>query len=123
MSPDGTVIVCGGKSCCKKESCAYAELCDRLEAAAVPVRQVACLGVCDGPVAGVCQGGGVLWFERLRKTKAQRDLVDVATGGDVTGRLDKRRLGRSARDKASAKARKVLERERRAGSEVGARSG
>ena len=110
MSPDGTVIVCGGKSCCKKDSCSYADLCDLLDAADVPIQQVACLGVCDGPVAGVCEGGRVEWFERLRKSKAQRDLVAVAIGGSPTGRLDKRRVKGSARKKATKKAQKHLER-------------
>jgi (2Fe-2S) ferredoxin len=123
MSPDGTVIVCGGKSCCKKESCAFVELCERLEAAAVPVQRVDCLGVCDGPVAGVCEGGRVVWFGRLRKAKAQRDLVAVAAGGAPTGRLDKRMLGKSARAKATSKARKALERQGRAPAGAGARSG
>lgn len=107
--PSHTVVICRGKSCCRQEACAYANLCELLEASGVLVKTVKCLGVCDGPTAGVCIDGREEWFKRLSKKGAQRDLVAVAVGTSTgSKRLDKRMIKGSKRKKVKKKAAKQL---------------
>lgn len=108
MTQDDAVLVCRGKSCCKQEACSYANLCELLDAAGVLVKTVKCVGVCDGPTAGVCVDGRVEWFKKLTKKRSQKDLVAVAVGAEPSTHLAKRQLKGSSRKKATRKAHKYL---------------
>lgn len=108
----GTVVVCGGGSCRKNPD--HRKLCDALESAGAVVEKVGCIGVCSGPTVAVTIGKRLELIDKARGPAIREDLVTVTVGaGKPSRRLRKRMLGRSARNKATRKLAKRLERSRR----------
>ncbi len=108
----GTVVVCGGGTCRKNPD--HRKLCDALESAGAVVEKVGCIGVCAGPTVAVNIGNRLELIEKARGSAIRDDLVTVSVGaGKPSRRLRKRMLRRSARNKATRKLAKRLERSRR----------
>jgi hypothetical protein len=74
-----------------------------LKAHELPVKEVGCQKVCDGPVGGVAVDGELRWYGRLDKAKPMVAFVAVARGGDdhvpkpLAKREDRKRRGRPPR--------------------------
>ena len=111
-APEGfaTLLVCEGKDCAKKQSCAYAKLLKAAKTADVGVQLIGCQGSCTGPTAVLIGADGPRWFEDLKKPKAQADVIALAQGAIAkpTKRLKKRELRGTQRKRAKKKLAKSL---------------
>lgn len=98
------IAVCVGSSCRKRRE--HPELLDGLAAAGVPAGLLRCVGVCDGPVVIVSPSAGEpIVLRRVRSRKARRDLVRLARGRSLSGRLERHLIGQRKAAKAVRKAR------------------
>lgn len=99
------VGMCSGKACRKRSE--HAQLHDRLSAEADVVR-FGCVGVCEGPVVVVAPPAGQpVVVARVRSPKAQRDLVRVVRGSELSHRLARRVVDGSKSSKAVRRARRA----------------
>lgn len=101
------VALCVGKDCRRDDG--FRELRRELDAHPTAT-EVACVGACEGPVVVVGpRADDAIVLERLRSAKRRRDLVDLITGrGDVTPRLQKRRVTSKRAPKIVARTRRRL---------------
>lgn len=58
----------------------------------VPVADVRCQSICDGPVAGFVVDGRLEWFERLSGRRSREAFVELVARGRLRPRLAKRRV-------------------------------
>lgn len=110
----GSLLVCEGKDCAKKQSCAYRKLLKAAKKSEVSVQLVGCQGSCTGPTAVVVGADGLRWFEDLKGPKSQADVIALAEGklAKPTKRLKKRELRGNHRERARKKLAKSLNRKR-----------
>jgi hypothetical protein len=86
------IVVCAGKDC--RNSKGFEQL--RRTAACVPgSMEVACQGLCHGPIVGLRMGSDVRWVSRVRTGKMRAALVKAA----AQGRLGKRLRAYEVRDR------------------------
>ena len=106
-STTACLLICGGTGCRKKQKKAYKALVQSVSDAGIITEEVKCQGSCVGPTAVIVDERGPRWFEDLRSTKAQADVVTAATrvtlGGKTkpTKRLRNRELTGKKRKKAA----------------------
>ncbi len=109
-----SLLVCEGKDCAKKQSCAYNKLLKAAKKSEVAVELVGCQGSCTGPTAVVIDADGPRWFEDLKTPKSHDDVIALAEGtlANPTKRLKKRELRGSQRKRAQKKLAKSLARKK-----------
>lgn len=104
MSEPTTVFVCRGRECLR-----HPDRSDDLVEAVAAVAHVIttrCLGVCDGPVVVVDDGGQPVVLRRIRSSKRRSQLRRSARRGRLVSALRSRRV-------RGKKARRALKRMRR----------
>lgn len=109
------VVLCSGSDCAKDERKAYRSLARRLNEVDAAVVRSRCLGVCHGPVVVVAdQGGQSLVQQRIRSKKRQKRLVAAVATGELANVLtaSPQVTKRKRRDRALARAARVLQRDR-----------
>ena len=101
------LLVCTGGGCRKKQKKAFKALVSALSEAGVESGEVRCQGSCVGPTVVIVDEAGPRWFEDLRSSRAQADVVESVTrvqlGGNIkpSKRMKKRELTGKQRKKAA----------------------
>lgn len=111
--PAACLLICGGQGCRKKQKKAYKALLRSVSDAGLITEEVKCQGSCVGPTAVIVDRSGPRWFEDLRSTKAQADVVTAATRVTLGKKTkpSKRLKSRELTGKKRKKAAKRLEKQ------------
>lgn len=111
--PGMGAAVCVGKSCRRRPE--HGAVREMIVAAGADVVDVACLGVCKGPVVVLGTGGDdAVVLKKVRGKKARRKLsVAVDSPGKLPKRLRELVVAGSKRVKALQRAQRSVERSRR----------